>query len=88
NTEGAVVGGQYLAAAKFEADLRVIGNWGVAAFYDAGNAANEWPPEPVSGAGGGLRWFSPIGTIRLDYAVPLDDPDRDFRIHFSMGPEL
>lgn len=88
NSEGDVVGGQYLATGTLEADLRVIGDWGVAAFYDAGNAADEWPPEPVAGAGGGLRWFSPIGTVRLDYAVPLDDPDRDFRIHFSMGPDL
>lgn len=87
-TNGEVVGGQYLATGTLEADLRVVGNWGVAAFYDAGNAGNDWPPEPVAGAGGGLRWFSPIGTIRLDYAVPLDDPDRAYRIHFSMGPDL
>jgi translocation and assembly module TamA len=86
--DGEVVGGQYLAAGSVEADLRVMGNWGVAAFYDLGNAANDWPPEPKAGAGGGLRWFSPIGTIRLDYAVPLDDPDRTYRIHFSMGPDL
>jgi translocation and assembly module TamA len=85
---GDVVGGQYLTTGSLEADLRVIGNWGVAAFYDAGNAGNQWPPEPVAGAGGGLRWFSPIGTIRLDYAVPLDAPNRAYRIHFSMGPDL
>ncbi|MEF8792048.1 autotransporter assembly complex protein TamA [Thiohalorhabdus sp.] len=88
NAAGDVVGGQHLASGKIEADLRAIGNWGVAAFYDAGNAADDWPPEPKAGAGGGLRWFSPIGTIRLDYAVPLDNPDRDFSIHFSMGPDL
>lgn len=88
NAAGDVVGGQYLSTGSVEADLRVIGNWGVAAFYDAGNAADEWPPTPVAGAGGGLRWFSPIGTIRLDYAVPQDAPDRDYRIHFSMGPDL
>jgi len=85
---GEVIGGQYLTTASIEADLRVVGNWGVAAFYDLGNASDEWPPATVAGAGGGLRWFSPIGTIRLDYAVPLDDPDRAFRIHFSMGPDL
>ena len=88
NAEGDVIGGKYLATASLEADLRVVGNWGVAAFYDAGNADDRWPPETVAGAGAGLRWFSPIGTIRLDYAVPLDAPNRAYRIHFSMGPDL
>ncbi|HKJ71508.1 MAG TPA: autotransporter assembly complex family protein [Gammaproteobacteria bacterium] len=88
NADGDVVGGKYLATGSLEADLRVFGNWGVAAFYDVGNASNDWPPQAKRGAGGGLRWFSPIGTIRLDYAVPLDDPDRAYRIHFSMGPDL
>ncbi|HKL78726.1 MAG TPA: outer membrane protein assembly factor [Gammaproteobacteria bacterium] len=88
NADGDVVGGEHLVVVSAEADVRVWGRWGVAAFYDAGNASNAWPPELAAGAGGGLRWASPIGMIRLDYAVPLDQRDEDWRIHFSMGPDL
>lgn len=88
NASGDVVGGQHLLTGSVEVDLRVYGDWGVAGFFDAGNAANEWPPDPQTGVGGGLRWFSPIGSVRLDLAVPRDDPNRDLRIHVSIGNDL
>jgi translocation and assembly module TamA len=88
NDEGEVVGGEHVLVFSGEAEVRVWGNWGIAGFYDAGNASNDWPPDPVAGAGAGLRWASPIGMIRLDYARPLSDRRGDWRIHFSMGPDL
>ncbi len=88
NASGDVVGGQHLLTGSIEVDLRVYGDWGVAGFFDAGNADNEWPPDPDTGVGGGLRWFSPIGSVRLDLAVPRDDPNRDLRIHVSIGNDL
>lgn len=88
NASGDVVGGQHLLTGSVEVDLRVYGDWGVAGFFDAGNAANDWPPDPQTGVGGGLRWFSPIGSVRLDLAVPRDDPNRDLRIHISIGNDL
>ena len=88
DADGDVIGGQYLLTGSLEADLRVWGDYGVAVFYDAGNAANEFPPKPEEGAGGGLRWFSPVGTIRLDLGWAISRPHRDWRFHFSMGPDL
>jgi translocation and assembly module TamA len=42
-----------------------------------------------AGVGGGIRWFSPLGPIRLDVAVPLDrDAPDSFRIHITLGPDL
>jgi translocation and assembly module TamA len=38
------------------------------------------------GAGGGLRWKSPVGPVRLDLAFALNHDD--WRIHFTMGPDL
>ena len=45
-------------------------------------------PEFSSGVGVGVRWYSPVGPIRVDVAHPLDDPDRDFRLHIVLGPDL
>lgn len=88
NAAGNVIGGRFLAVGSIEADYLVYGNFGVAAFFDAGNAANNPFPEPKKGVGIGLRYRTPVGMIRLDVADPLDDPDRNYRIHVSIGPDL
>lgn len=82
------VGGQYLAVGSIEADYRVYKDYGVAAFFDAGDVANTTSFDLKRGVGIGFRWASPVGQIRLDLAHPLDDPDSNFRIHFSLGPDL
>lgn len=88
NDEGDVIGGRYLFTASAELDVRVVGNWGAAVFYDAGNAADSPNMALKRGVGVGLRWHSPVGPIRLDLAHPLDDPDRSVRVHFTLGPDL
>lgn len=88
NADGDVIGGRYLFTAGAELDWRVAGNWGAALFYDAGNAADRLDMTLKRGVGVGLRWHSPVGPIRLDFAHPLDDPGRSLRIHFSLGPDL
>ena len=88
NADGDVVGGRYLLAGSLETDVRVYGNWGVAAFLDAGNVSDTLPLELERGAGVGLRWFSPVGILRLDFAQALSREDRPIRIHFSMGQDL
>jgi translocation and assembly module TamA len=60
----------------------------VAVFADIGNAFDEFDDyELKAGAGIGLRWRSPVGPLRLDVAHAPDSDD-DFRIHFTMGPDL
>jgi translocation and assembly module TamA len=57
--------------------------WG-ALFVDAGNAANRFGQlDPVVGAGVGLRWRSPVGPLRLDYAY--GQKTKKTRLHFSIG---
>ena len=57
--------------------------WG-AVFVDAGNAANSWSDlEPVIGVGVGVRWRSPVGPLKLDYAWA--EELRKWRLHFSVG---
>ena len=61
-------------------------NWGVAVFYDAGNAYDTltgitW----AQGVGIGVRRYTLVGPVRLDVArqVGVDDPG--YRFHISLG---
>lgn len=82
------IGGEYLVVASLEIEQRVSGDYGIAAFFDAGDAANDMRFELQRAVGVGFRWLSPIGTLRVDIAHPLDNSDEDFRLHFSIGPDL
>jgi translocation and assembly module TamA len=87
NQNGAIVGGRYLAVGSVEAIHwlgAILPNWGVAAFVDAGNAADKIPElRPVVGYGLGARWRSPVGTLNLDVAYGREV--RQLRLHFSVG---
>ncbi|MGH8502491.1 MAG: autotransporter assembly complex protein TamA [Gammaproteobacteria bacterium] len=87
NGRGATVGGRYLLAGGVEADYLIYGDFGGAVFFDLGDAFNG-TPDLQKAAGVGLRYRSPVGMIRLDFAHPLDDPDDSFRFHLSIGPDL
>lgn len=87
NSNGDVVGGRDLLVGSAEVDYLVWGPYGVAAFIDAGNAFNHFPPNLKAGAGIGFRWKSPFGMVRLDFAHPLDN-SRLVRVQFSFGPDL
>lgn len=85
---GRVVGGRHLLVGSIEFDHRFRDDWSVAAFVDFGDAFDNESPTLRKGAGLGLRWQSPVGPVRLDLAHGFDEPGDDFRIHFSLGPEL
>lgn len=88
NADGDRIGGRYLTFGSFEYERTLFGPWGVAAFYDIGRAANDFD-EPFShGVGLGARWRSPIGPVRLDFAVPLSSSKDSFQVHLILGPDL
>ncbi len=88
DSSGALTGAKYMVTSTLEYQYRVTGNWWGAVFYDIGDAFNETPVWK-SGAGVGIRWASPVGPVSFDFAWGLDTkPDPEFRIHFSLGPEL
>lgn len=74
-----------------ELRLRVSETIGVAAFVDVGRAYADNLPDPTQdlfwGVGAGLRYYTPIGPLRLDLAVPLDrrDSDSAFQLYVSFG---
>jgi translocation and assembly module TamA len=82
-------GGNHIFGATAEYEFRVAGNWSVAAFYDIGNAFNDWSdPKLKRGIGAGIRWYSVIGPVQLDIAQALDDAGQPLRIHFTIGTRL
>ncbi|MGD8173055.1 autotransporter assembly complex protein TamA [Vibrio sp. TRT 21S02] len=88
DASGALTGAQYMATTSLEYQYRLTGNWWAAMFYDYGDAFND-TPDFKSGVGAGIRWASPVGPIRLDFAWGLDAaPGDEFKIHFTLGPEL
>ncbi len=88
DADGASIGGRYAFVASAEMEFNIVGNYGAAIFYDAGNAANEPWPKLMRGAGVGVRWRSPVGVVGIDIARPLDDPDTGYRLHLSIGTDL
>ncbi len=80
----AVVGGRYLAVGSVEATYWFAGDWGAAAFVDAGDAFdNRNGMDLAVGYGVGVRWRSPIGPFRAD--VAYGQRDSSLRLHFSVG---
>ncbi len=88
DSSGALAGAKYMATGSLEYQYRLTGNWWGALFIDGGDAY-DYMPDWKTGTGFGIRWVSPVGPIRLDFAWGLNlDPGDQFRIHFSLGPEL
>lgn len=86
DSDGDVIGGKYLLVGSLELERALGEKWGVAAFYDAGNAFDE--PGQINlaqGAGLGLRYYTPVGPVRLDVARQIGEDNPSFRIHLSIG---
>ena len=84
-TEGsAVVGGRYLLTGTAEATHWLDEKWGVAAFFDAGDAADTRPSLSLKkGYGFGGRWKSPAGPLAVDLAWA---PGASLpRLHFALA---
>jgi translocation and assembly module TamA len=87
---GDPIGGTAVDAATVEFRQRVGGNWGVVAFVDAGQASDEGVPFTGTlrvGAGTGVRYYTPVGVVRADFAVPLNRPPGgdSFGIYIGLG---
>lgn len=87
NRDGDIIGAKYLIVGSLEYEHRIYEKWGAAVFADSGDAFNE-SPDFKTGVGIGVRWFSPVGPVRIDLAHGLEDPGDTIRLHLSIGPEL
>ena len=83
-------GGGSLVEASLEWRQRVWGDVGAVAFVDAGSVGSSSAPEFSNlrvGAGLGLRYYTPIGPIRADVAVPLvkQQNSSNFGLYVGIG---
>jgi translocation and assembly module TamA len=89
NAGGERIGGSNLLSGSVEFDVRFAERWLLAVFVDEGSAwADGETPDFFNGAGAGIRWLSPIGPLRLDFAWGTSLAKDSFNVHFYMGPEL
>ena len=89
-SSGKPIGGNSIDTATIELRQRLVGNFGAAAFIDAGQVSADSTPFQGTvrvGAGIGMRYYTPIGPIRLDVAVPLNkQPGGDaFEVYIGLG---
>jgi len=88
NEDGHVIGGKYLTVGSIEYEYRLYGNWSAAVFTDFGNAYDNFSDDFVQGAGAGIRWRTPVGLIRIDFAFGVSESPMPFRLHINVGPDL
>lgn len=88
--DGKLTGASKLATGSLEYQYNVTGKWWGAAFVDSGEAVNDIKQSNVkTGAGVGVRWQSPVGPIKLDFAVPIGDKEEHgLQFYIGLGPEL
>lgn len=83
---GEVIGGKHQLVGSMELERALGEKWGVALFYDAGNAFNDFTAMDLKqGAGLGIRRYTPVGPVRLDLARQVGVADPGYRIHLSIG---
>jgi len=84
---GAIVGGRALVVGSVEVVhwlQRWDGRWGIAAFVDAGDAAETFKDIDVAlGYGLGLRWRTPVGPLAID--VAYGERYSQVRVQFSVA---
>jgi translocation and assembly module TamA len=87
---GKITGGRYLLEASLEARAKVTDDIGVVGFVDGGYVAADVFPgieDLRLGAGVGVRYFTGLGPLRLDLALPLNKRagDPDYAIYVGIG---
>lgn len=84
------IGGTSIDAGTIEFRQRLMKDYGVAVFVDAGQVGttgDAFRTKVYAGTGLGLRYYTPIGAVRLDIAVPIDkQPGSDtFEVYVGLG---
>ncbi|GHA18039.1 membrane protein [Devosia pacifica] len=87
---GEITGGRYLLEGSLEARAKVTDDIGVVGFVDGGYVAADTFPgldDLRLGAGLGLRYYTGLGPLRLDAAIPLNkrDGDPDYALYVGIG---
>jgi translocation and assembly module TamA len=85
------LGGTAIIAGGVEYRQRLFRNFGAALFVDSGQVSNQLKLLPSAlyvGVGAGVRYYTPIGPIRFDVAVPTkhySSDDVPFQVYIGLG---
>ncbi|MCX5512680.1 outer membrane protein assembly factor [Kaistia algarum] len=90
NADGDIIGGLSFVTASAEARIKITDTIGVVPFVDVGTASAAETPDLNQlgvGAGLGLRYYSAVGPLRLDFAVPVSggEDQRGYGVYLSLG---
>jgi translocation and assembly module TamA len=91
NDDDEPIGGRSLFELSGEVRVRITETIGAVAFVDSGTVYSASVPNFSEtlrvGAGPGLRYFSPIGPLRLDIGFPLNPRNSDdtWQLYISIG---
>jgi len=83
-------GGNAISTGSVEVRQHILSSYGIVGFVDVGQVSSNGAPFSSNwhaGAGIGARYYTPIGPIRLDVAVPLEKlPGGDkFELYIGIG---
>jgi translocation and assembly module TamA len=86
------LGGRSLLEVGTELRLRITEAFGIVGFFEGGNVYTSLYPDFDDvirwGAGGGIRYYSPVGPFRLDIGTPVngrDGIDDAVQFYISLG---
>lgn len=83
---GKVIGGRHLLVGSAEIEYALFKEWGLALFFDVGNAFDSWTDfELRQGVGFGLRRKTVIGPVKVDLARQIRVDDPSWRLHVTIG---
>jgi translocation and assembly module TamA len=89
DANGDSVGGKHLATGTVEVVRDLPRNFGVAAFYDIGNAFDDFKnPQLEYSAGLGVRYNIAVASFGVDVAQPLSESGRNPRIHLYISTQF
>ncbi len=91
DADGTPLGGNAMFLANLEWRFGIWENFGGVLFADAGNIFTTAGEVDIgdlrSSAGTGVRYYTPVGPVRLEYAGKLDRREGEdaYRVHFTLG---
>ncbi len=90
SADGGPLGGEVMLVVNQELRLSMGKKWTGLVFFDAGNVWEtraSFAAKLFTSAGVGVRATTPIGPLRLDFALPLDrrEGDPSYKVYFGFG---
>jgi translocation and assembly module TamA len=86
---GDSIGGKHLATGTIEVVRELPRNFGVAAFYDIGNAFDDFAdPQLEYSVGLGVRYSIAVASFGIDVAQPISESGKNPRFHLYISTQF